>query len=89
MAASDVVGAAYSNSGAWSCTGRTVATTGTCVARAVVPVGNEIWNVACVRPAQPAQRVAGVFLFLGPLLSLQKAVSTTSRWSRDAYRLVG
>ena len=41
----------------------------------VVLVGNEIWNVAFFGRRSPRNGLLGLFLFLGPLLSLQKAVS--------------
>ena len=41
----------------------------------VVLVGNEVWNVAFFGRRSPRNGFLGVLLFLGPLLSLQKAVS--------------
>jgi len=40
-----------------------------------VLVGNELWNVAFFGRRSPGNGFLGVLLFLGPLLSLQKAVS--------------
>jgi translocator protein len=41
----------------------------------VVLVGNELWNVAFFGRRSPGNGFLGVLLFLGPLLSLQKAVA--------------
>jgi tryptophan-rich sensory protein len=41
----------------------------------MVLVGNELWNVAFFGRRSPRNGFLGVLLFLGPLLSLQKAVS--------------
>ena len=41
----------------------------------VVLAGNELWNVAFFGRRSPRNGFLGVLLFLGPLLSLQKAVS--------------
>ena len=41
----------------------------------VVLVGNEVWNVAFFGRRSPRDGFLGLLLFLGPLLSLQKAVS--------------
>jgi len=41
----------------------------------LVLVGNELWNVAFFGRRSPGNGFLGVLLFLGPLLSLQKAVS--------------
>jgi translocator protein len=40
----------------------------------MVLVGNELWNVAFFGRRSPRNGFLGVLLFLGPLLSLQKAV---------------
>ena len=41
----------------------------------MVLLGNELWNVAFFGRRSPGNGILGVLLFLGPLLSLQKAVS--------------
>jgi benzodiazapine receptor len=42
----------------------------------LVLAGNELWNVAFFARRSPGNGFAGVLVFLGPLLALQKAVAS-------------
>ena len=59
----------------------------------MVLVGNELWNVAFFNLRSPGNGFLGVLLFLGPMLSLQKAVSddrvSVVAWTPYTFWVIG